>query len=87
MIKECVVLDGKIINIGPWDYQVESDESGVEVIGNPVPEGATTEHRDFEYDPDSGWHEVGAPAPKTDTEKIAELQQLVADLASLTLGV
>jgi len=75
MIKECVVLNGKIINIGEWDYQIqqrevkppEYDEEGNIVkeavfedkVMNPMPEGAVIEERDFEYDPNYGWYEVG----------------------------
>ncbi|MFD3258159.1 hypothetical protein ACE3MQ_06080 [Paenibacillus lentus] len=32
MLKECVVLDGRVINIGPWDYKVEQIEVGSEEI-------------------------------------------------------
>lgn len=95
MIKECVVLDGKVINIGPWDYKevdvevspAEYDEEGNMVkkavfekrITNPFPDGATTEERDFEFDEDRGWYEVGTPALKSKT------QQQIDDL-TLTLG-
>ena len=91
MIKSCVVLDGKIINVGEWDYQIgpimvtpaEVDGEGNVITPavyedaprNPLPEGATFEERDFEYDPDRGWYESGTPAPKTPEERIAELER------------
>lgn len=103
MIKECVVSNGSIINIGAWDEQRESvevepalyDEDGnitkeaiyEDQMKNPFPEGATIEERDFEYDSERGWYEVGTEAPKTSQQEIDELKQLIADLASLQLGV
>lgn len=90
MIKTCVTLDGKIINIGEWDYQKqqievsppEYDEDGNVVreavfedrIMNPMPEGAVIEERNFEYDHDRGWYEVG-------TEVYAEIESLKTQLA------
>lgn len=75
MIKKCYVLNGKIINIGEWDFQTQQieieppkyDSQGnlikeavfEEQVLNPIPEGATVEERDFEYDPNYGWYEVG----------------------------
>ena len=59
MIKKCYVLDGQIINIGEWDYQKTINEQGEEVISNPLPQGATEENRDFEYNEERGWYEVG----------------------------
>lgn len=43
-------LDGQIINVGDWDYCVSLDEEGLEVINNPLPEGATEEDIDFVQD-------------------------------------
>lgn len=90
MIKECVILDGRIINIGAWDEQrenveifpAECDEEGNEIkaavyeeqIKNPMPEGATIEERGFEYDPDRGWYEVG-----DNSARIYELKKLLAE--------
>lgn len=34
--------NGVVINIGPWDYRVEIDESEVEFVTNPIPAGATS---------------------------------------------
>ncbi|MEF3313337.1 hypothetical protein PV433_31085 [Paenibacillus sp. GYB004] len=105
--KQCVVHDGVIINIGPWDEQIhsmptgeyetvvikpertETDEEGNEVIipeetiqvelyedrpTNPMPEGATIEERDFEYDDVYGWREAGTPIPESDAQKVARLE-------------
>jgi hypothetical protein len=66
MIKKCVVLNGKVINIGEWD-----DMNGT----NPMPEGATIEEHDFEYDPDHGWYEVG----KEGEFEIAELKKQLSE--------
>jgi hypothetical protein len=74
MIKECVVLNGKVINVGPWD-----DQGG----SNPIPDGAVVEERDFEYHPDRGWYEVGNPAIPTAEERLEALE--MAMLAMLDL--
>lgn len=74
MIRTCVVLNGKIINVGEWDYQRQSvmikspkydDEGNVieeaiyeEMVLNPLPEGAVIKEKDFEYSEDDGWGEV-----------------------------
>lgn len=34
-------LDGKVINIGDWDYMLSNDDSGTQIINNPLPENAT----------------------------------------------
>jgi hypothetical protein len=80
MMKDCVILNGQNINVGPWDYQIQQVEVGEndpptyeDVITNPLPEGATTEQRDMEYDPDRGWYEVGT----VPTPNIEERTQLV----------
>lgn len=46
MLKECVVLNGQIINIGEWD-----DQEGK----NPLPEGAVIEERGITQNSDGGW--------------------------------
>ena len=74
MIKSCVVLNGKIINIGEWD-----DLNGE----NPMPEGAVIEERDFEYDEDRGWYEVGTYPEPTAQERIEALE---AALLEVVLG-
>lgn len=33
--------DGKVINIGEWNYIITFDKDGAKVINNPLPEGAT----------------------------------------------
>ena len=74
MMKSCVVLNGEIINIGEWD-----DMNG----GNPMPEGAVIEERDFEYDEDRGWYEVGTYPEPTAQERIEALE---AALLEVVLG-
>lgn len=92
MIKQCVVLDGKVIHIGEWDYQYEQVEVKPAVIDpdtkeviepaeyetvaqNPFPVGAVIEERDFEYDPDRGWYELGTPKIPTAEERMAALEE------------
>lgn len=99
MIKKCYVLNGKVINIGEWDYQIqqrevkppEYDEEGNIVkeavfedkVMNPMPEGAVIEERDFEYDTDRGWYEVGKLIEPTSQERIEALE---AALLEVVLG-
>ena len=71
MIKSCVVLNGKIINIGEWD-----DMNG----GNPMPEGAVIEERDFEHDEDRGWYEVGTYPEPTAQERIEALEAAILEV-------
>lgn len=67
MMKSCVVLDGTVINIGEWEHNyIEVD--GEQVTQNPLPEGATIEERDFEYDSECGWYEVGTVEVDPDYE-------------------
>ena len=33
-------VNGTVINIGDWEYNYETDDEGVEVAKNPLPEGA-----------------------------------------------
>lgn len=33
--------NGKVINIGPWDFLIEKDDKGNDVITNPIPAGLT----------------------------------------------
>lgn len=82
MIKSCVVLKGKIINIGEWDYQYTkvNDE---QIALNPMPEGAVIEERDFEHDEDRGWYEVGTYPEPTAQERIEALE---AALLEVVLG-
>lgn len=74
MMKKCVVLNEKIINIGEWD-----DLNGE----NPMPEGATVEERDFDYDPNRGWYEVGTLQEPTAQERIEAIE---AALLEVVLG-
>lgn len=99
MLRECVVLNGKVINIGPWDYQyqrvevtpAEYDDDGNVVKEavyedrpmNPLPEGVVIEERDFEYDKDRGWYEVSSLAIPTAEERIKALEEAMIQLLGL----
>ncbi|AOK91962.1 hypothetical protein [Paenibacillus polymyxa] len=79
MIKECVVLNDEVINIGPWDYNrqqvllspAEYDDEGKvtkeavyeEQTTNPLPEGAIIEEREIEVAPDGGLIVKGSAQP------------------------
>jgi hypothetical protein len=55
MTTTCIFdASGKLINIGPWDYQYEMPEEGDPVVGNPLPEGAYSEEREVFTDEDGG---------------------------------
>ncbi|ODA08733.1 hypothetical protein [Paenibacillus polymyxa] len=82
MIKECVVLNDEVINIGPWDYKrqqvqmspAEYNDEGKatkeavyeEQTMNPLPEGATIEEREVEVAPDGGLIVKGSVQPTSD---------------------
>lgn len=68
MMKTVVVLNGEIYHVGEWDFQIFEDEEGNEIIGNPLPEGATIEEREMEYTEENGWREVGWSPPKSENE-------------------
>lgn len=103
MIKQCVVLDGKVINIGAWDEQrqnveidpAEYDEDGniikeavcEEQIKNPFPEGGTIEERDFEYDSDRGWYEAGTSKPPTAEEQLQAQAEAIMTLMEVLASV
>jgi hypothetical protein len=95
MLKQCVILNGQIINIGEWDYQMQPfeleppqyNEEG-ELIKegvyedrptNPFPEGTTTEERNVEYDADRGWYEVGMVALPTIEERMRITEDWILD--------
>lgn len=96
MKKICYVLDGKVINIGEWDFQkkkieiepAQYDEQGnivkeaiyEEIITNPIPEGTMIEERDFEYDPDRGWYEVGVYLKPTIQERLEALEAALLEV-------
>ena len=90
MIKKCYVLDGKVINIGEWDYQKTINEQGEEVINNPLSEGANEEERDFEYTEERGWFEVGTVPQLTKEEllkqELAKTNAMVLELTEFILG-
>lgn len=53
MIKACVVVNGRVENIGPWNYRYEIVD-GVQVATNPFPIGGTIEMIDIVEDADGG---------------------------------
>jgi hypothetical protein len=69
MIKPCIILDGKIINVGEWDYQE---------IGSPLPIGAIEEEREFDFSDDRGWFEIGAPQELSEIEQLKTNNQILA---------
>jgi hypothetical protein len=56
MTTTCIFdASGKLINIGPWDYQLRPTQDGGEpVAGNPLPDGAYSEEREVFTDADGG---------------------------------
>lgn len=74
MMKDCVLLDGKVINIGKWDCQVQSivvspaeyAENGdlikeavvEERETNPLPAGAIVTELECLQNEDGGWYAV-----------------------------
>jgi hypothetical protein len=82
MIKDVVVLNSKVINIGPWDEQIRpvlvspseyDDEGNVtkealyeDRVMNPMPEGAVIEEREIEVAPDGGLIVKGSAQPTSD---------------------
>jgi len=55
MTTTCIFdASGKLINIGPWDYQYATPENGDPVATNPLPEGAYSEEREVFTDADGG---------------------------------
>lgn len=56
MEKRCYFLNGKLINIGEWDLQIQpATESTPKKIGNPLPEGVTSEIREVVTGPQGGF--------------------------------
>lgn len=52
-------IDGTVINIGEWDYMNSKIDNGVDaepvdVINNPLPEGATSAIEEITVLPDGG---------------------------------
>jgi len=94
MMKECVVLNGQVINIGPWDFQIqrvevepaEYDEEGnvvkepvfEEIVTNPLPEGAEIVEMEVVEGPDGGLYPAGYTPPETPQQKIARLEAELA---------
>ena len=60
--------DGKLINIGEWDYQYETDNDGNSIAKNPLPDGAYSEEKNILINADGGLCiEVN---PVTEAEKV-----------------
>jgi hypothetical protein len=85
MMKDCVILNGQIINIGPWDYQikqvqVDGDEENPvyeDRESNPFPVGATIEQRDVDFSDERGWYEVGTVQPPSVEEQLKQVQLMM----------
>lgn len=87
ILKKVVVLNGKIINVGEWDYRYTETE-GEQVALNPLPKGAVTEEREMEYTNEYGWREVGFVPELIETEKLRlEMAQANAELFELILAM
>jgi len=55
MTTTCIFdANGKLINIGPWDYRIYTNDDGEQITGNPLPEGAYSEEREVFTDTDGG---------------------------------
>ena len=46
--------EGRVINIGDWDYMISLNEDEVEVANNPLPFGATFQDEEVIVLPDGG---------------------------------
>ncbi|MBD3917641.1 hypothetical protein H8B09_02670 [Paenibacillus sp. PR3] len=89
MIKPCVILNGQVINIGPWDYQIKTieispemfDDNGnkidearfQEVVSNPLPDGAVIEELDIAEDTNGGQYVIGTAPQESNLQKIDRL--------------
>ncbi|EFN7990808.1 hypothetical protein ABHD38_25090 [Enterobacter cloacae] len=65
MMKVIRDVNGKVINIGDWDYRIHiepmPDGSEMEVTGNPYPEGATENDENVIVGWDGGLYVEGDP--------------------------
>lgn len=98
-MKKCVIKDGKVINIGDWDYQyvtvvtqpAEIDEEGNVIkeavieqqVTNPFPDGATIEERDFSFDLDRGWFETNTAQEPSLEERLKAAEDTINYLLGL----
>lgn len=93
MMKNCVVKDGVIINIGDWDYQY-TEVDGQQVEHNPLPAGAVIEEREVIQNADGGFVALESGKSALDfvkAVKIAELNQacnqfILSGLTSSAIG-
>ncbi|KQO78109.1 hypothetical protein ASF36_13825 [Methylobacterium sp. Leaf90] len=92
--------EGKIENVGPWDFmvseaerldeagQVLTDENGNpimdQIIGNPMPEGLTEGEADIIEGPDGGLYEAGDPRLVSDEISDRQFAQALADRGTIT---
>lgn len=53
--------NGKVINIGEWDYLISIDDDGFETINNPMPAGAVATEEDVVEGWDGGLYVSGDP--------------------------
>lgn len=103
MLKECVLLNDQVINIGPWDYQIQQIEVGQDEAGqpiyedrqaNPLPDGAIVQEIEIIEGPDGGLYPADYTPIETDAEKLArldvenaELKQAIADLTMTMVAI
>lgn len=85
MMKKCVVLNGAVINIGEWDFQVTKVEVGLSESGepiyeehvmNPLPDGSEVLELEVAQNEDGGWYAVEYQPVKTPSETDLIGQQL-----------
>ena len=77
MLKQVFMLGDEIINVGEWDYKIEKDEEGNEVIENPLPEGAYVVEKEMKWIEEIGWKPIDWVKPLTQQE---QLERDYADL-------
>lgn len=84
MMKECVVLNGDVINIGPWDYRYTDLDDGETVALNPLPEGAVMQELEIVEGADGGLYPADYTPTKTPEQTRLDLMQTAID--DLILG-
>lgn len=67
---------GRIINIGPWDYQETTTDDGGIIIGNPFPAGAAEADEVVVRGRDGGLYAATDPRKerRTLSERVADLE-------------
>lgn len=80
ILKDVVLLNGEIINVGEWDFNLcKNDETGEEIVGNPLPEGAILSKLEMKYTKEDGWREINYK------KKISDLEILEAKILYLSI--